>query len=98
MFRILKEALEDNPAALQRIFQDVLELPKEKQEELAELLDQTSLSAIIESSKLVADRLAFLKGLEELLFNKESKKELDERSQLHKILEEETWIFGKNFI
>jgi hypothetical protein len=78
-------------------FQDVLELPKEKQEELAELLDQTSLSAIIESSKLVADRLTFLKGLEELLLNKESKKELDERSQFHKILEEETWIFGEEF-
>ena len=96
-FRILREALEDSPASLQRILQDVLELPKEKQEELAELLDRTTLSAIIEASKLITNRLAFLKGLEELLFNKDSKKELDERSQLHKILEEETWIFGEEF-
>ncbi|MCB1242404.1 MAG: ATP-binding protein [Verrucomicrobiales bacterium] len=96
-FRMLREALEDNPAALQKIFQDVLDLPKEKQEELAELLDRTTLSAIIEANKLITDRLAFLKGLEELLFNKDSKRELEERSQLHKILEEETWIFGEEF-
>lgn len=96
-FRMLKEALEDSPAALQRILQEVLHLPKEKQEELSELLDRTSLSAIIEANKLISDRLTFLKGLEELLFNKESKKELDERSQLHKILEEETWIFGEEY-
>ena len=67
-FRILREALEDSPAALQRILQDVLDLPKEKQEELAELLDRTTLSAIIEASKLITNRLAFLKGIEELLF------------------------------
>lgn len=96
-FRILREALEDSPAALQRILQDVLELPKDKQEELAELLDRTTLSAIIEASKLITNRLTFLKGLEEMLFNKDSKKELDERSQLHKILEEETWIFGEEY-
>lgn len=96
-FRMLSEAIEDNPAALQKIFQDVLDLPKEKQEELAELLDRTTLSAIIEANKLITDRLAFLKGLEELLFNKDSKRELEERSQLHKILEEETWVFGEEF-
>jgi hypothetical protein len=96
-FRMLREALEDSPASLQRILQDVLELPKDKREELAELLDRTTLSAIIEASSLITNRLAFLKGLEELLFNKESKKELDERSQLHKILEKETWIFGEEF-
>jgi hypothetical protein len=96
-FRMLKEALEDSPAALQRILQEVLELPKEKKEELAELLEYTTLSAIIEANKLVTDRLAFLKGLEELVFDKDSKRELEERSQLHKILEEESWIFGEEF-
>jgi len=95
--RILREALEDNPVALQRIFNEILDLPKDKQAEFADLLDRTSLAAIIESSKLVTDRLAFLKGLEELLFNKESKKELEERSQLHKILNEETWICGEEY-
>ena len=37
--------------------QEVLNLPKEKQEELAELLDRTTLSAIIEASKLITNRL-----------------------------------------
>lgn len=95
--RLLKEALEENPTALQKILDDVLGLPKSRQMELAELLDRTSLSAIIESSRLVADRLTFLKGLEELLFNTRSKRELLERSQLHRILEDESWIFGEEF-
>ncbi|HDR1847434.1 TPA: type I restriction enzyme HsdR N-terminal domain-containing protein, partial [Pasteurella multocida] len=49
------------------------------------------------SSKIVADRLNFLKGLENLLFDKENKKALLERDQLHKILENETWVFMEDF-
>lgn len=96
-FLMLREALEDNPSALRRILAEVLSLPLEKQEELAEILEETSLAGIIEASKLVTDRLTFLKGLEELLFDSESKKQLKERSQLHKILEKESWIFGEEY-
>lgn len=45
----------------------------------------------------MANRLDFLDALEDLLFNKESKKTLTERDQLHKILENEAWIFNENF-
>lgn len=94
---LLRQALESSPEAAQRIVGEVLQLPKEKQEELAELLDRTSLSHLISASKVVADRLNFLRGLETLLFDKESKKLLRERSQLHKILEKNTWLFGEQF-
>jgi mannitol/fructose-specific phosphotransferase system IIA component (Ntr-type) len=53
-FRLLKQAIEQNPSALQTILSEVLELPKDKQDELAELLRQTSLSAIINAAKVVA--------------------------------------------
>jgi len=96
-FRMLKQALEDSPGELQKILNEVLCLPENKQKELAELLNKTTLSAIIEACALVAQRIEFLKGLEELLFDERSKKELLERSQLHKILEEETWIFGEEY-
>jgi hypothetical protein len=95
--RMIRTALEENPESLKRILDEVLELPKEKQNELAELLEHTSLSKIIEASKTVADRLSFLSGLEELLFEPENKKSVRERSQLHRILESETWIFGEEF-
>jgi hypothetical protein len=66
---------------LQLILGEILKLPKRKQEELAELLRDISLSAIISAAKIVADRLKFLTGLEAILFDAESKKRLKERSQ-----------------
>lgn len=95
--RMLKTALDDNPASLKRILTEVLDLSKEKQNELADLLQFTSLSAIIAASRMVTERLQFLAGLEAILFGEATKKVLKERSQLHKLLEGETWIFGEEF-
>lgn len=96
-FRLLKAAIETSPEAVQLILRDVLNLPKEKQEEFAELLAKTSLDAIINASKVVADRLDFLAGLELLVFSPEGKKHTLERRHLHKIVAEHTWLFGEEF-
>lgn len=96
--RMLKTALDESPESLKKILTEVLELPKEKQNELADLLQHTTLTSIIEASKLVADRLQFLAGFQELLFRPESKRDLRERSQLHRMLEKETWIFGEEYL
>lgn len=96
-FRLLRQAIEENPKSLQRILTEVLELPSEKRDDLAELLEKTSLGSIINAAKLVANRLEFLKGLELLVFDPVSKKVLLERKQLHRILAPNTWIFGEEF-
>jgi hypothetical protein len=96
--RMLKTALDENPESLKRILTEVLDLSKERQSELAELLQYTTLSSIIEASKLVTDRLQFLVGLQELLFQKDSKQTLRERTQLHRMLEGETWVFGEEYM
>lgn len=96
-FRLLKEALETSPQTLQLILQEVLVLPPEKLEELATLLKRTSLEAIINASKMVANRLNFLEGLELLVFDPEIKGKVLERRHLHKIIADETWIFGEEF-
>ena len=95
--RMLRHAIERSPTELQRILDEVLRLPKRKQKELAVLLDETDLSAIISAATMVADRLKFLQGLRIILFDHEAKNRLKERSQLHKILETNTWIFGEEF-
>lgn len=95
--RLLRTALETNPAAIQAILSEVLGLPAKKQTEFAELLQKTSLDAIITASKAVANRLSFVRGLDLLLFDPESKKQLLERRQLHRILSEKAWIFGEEF-
>lgn len=96
-FRLLAQAIRDNPQSVQEIIGEVLGLKKEAQDELAQLLRRTSLSSIISLSKIVSNRLDFLFGLETLLFDKESKKRLLERDQLHKILEQEAWLFHEEF-
>ncbi len=96
-FKLLAQALRDNPASVQKIITELLNLKKEEQDELAELMEKTSLSNIISSAQTVANRLNFLLALENLLFDKESKKKLLERDQLHKILEHEAWLFDEEF-
>lgn len=95
--RMLRNAIEKSPSELQLILNEVLGLPKRKQQELAELLQETSLSGIITAAKTVADRLKFLTALEKIIFDLEKKKLLKERSQLHKILQENTWLFGEQY-
>ncbi len=96
-FNLLRYALESNPSSLQFILEEVVGLPKDKQDEFASLLQKTSLISMINASKIVTDRLDFLKGLEFLLYDKDSKEALRERSQLHKLVSRNTWIFGDEF-
>jgi hypothetical protein len=95
--RLLRQAIEKSPEDLQVILDEVLKLPKRKQEELAQLLRDVSLSAIINAAKVVADRLRFLQGLEAVLFDGDTKARLKERSQLHRIVAENAWLFGEEF-
>ena len=95
--RMLRHAIERGPEDLQLIFKEVLELPKRKQKELAALIQETTLSAIITSAKTVADRLKFIAALETIIFDPKTKKRLKERAQLHKILADNAWIFGEEY-
>jgi len=94
---MLRHALERSPSELQLIINEVLQLPRRRQQELAELLQETTLSAVIAAAKTVADRLKFITGLENILFEPEKKGRLKERSQLHKIVAESTWLFGDEY-
>lgn len=97
VFQLVKTAIESGTASLPSILEKVIGLPKEKQEELAELLRKTTLTSVINAAKAVTDRLDFLKALQILVFDAKSKKQLLERSQLHRIIAQESWIFGEEF-
>jgi hypothetical protein len=94
---LIKTALESGPTALQDILLNVLDLPQDKVEELKILLDRTTLASVIEVSKRIANRLDFLSGLDALIFDADSKKQTLERRQLHRILANETWVFGEEW-
>ena len=95
--RLLREALETNPTTLHQVLAEVLQLSKDSLDELSRLLNHTTLSAIIKASAMIVKRLQFLRGLEILVFDPQSKQQLRERSQLHRILANETWVFGEEY-
>lgn len=96
-FALLSQALKENPKSVQKIINEVLGLKKKEQDDLANLLYKTTLSSIITASKIISDRIDFLKELDNLVHEKETKNSLLERDQLHKILEREAWIFREDF-
>lgn len=95
--RLLRHAVEHAPADLSKILTEVLDLPIEKRQELSGLLDRTTLAHIISASKIIADRLEFLQGLETLVFDSEFKHAVRERTQLHRIVAENAWMFGEQY-
>ncbi|MBL4886654.1 MAG: hypothetical protein JKY95_19280 [Planctomycetaceae bacterium] len=90
--------MESSPSSLGTIFEEVLKLTDDDREKLLKLLEQTSLSAIIQSANIVSERLAFLNGLEQLVHDKVNKPFVKERSQLHRLLAHNLWIFGDEYL
>ncbi len=97
MLNLIKEALQQRPSGLHRIFQEVLELSDEQIKDFSDILQKTTLNAMISTTKMVSDRLKFLNGLDQIIYEPELSKKLKERSQLHKILLNELWIFGEHY-
>lgn len=95
--RLLREAIETSPGAVHDILREVLDLPPERLDELKELMEQTSLSSIITAARQITNRLDFLAGLEQIVFDRELRKHVLERSQLHRILAAETWVFREEY-
>lgn len=96
MFRLLQEALTTNPQSVQKILSEVLNLNQEDQDDFAQILERTKLSAVISATRLILDRLDFLDSLDPLLYGK-YQKTLKERTQLQNILTEELWVFGEQY-
>lgn len=95
--RLINQALASEPRELRHILDEVLKLPKEQMAWLDGLLQRTTLTAVVTASHRIAGRLEFLAGLEHLLFDAEMKGALKERSQLHKMVRSEPWLFGEEF-
>lgn len=75
----------------------ILELSPEDANKYNRMVNRIKLSKIIEKYNLLIHRKQFLRTLEKLVYNETVAQYLEERTQLHKIVAEEAWIFGKQF-
>lgn len=94
---LVKEALEKDADSLRRILEEVIELPEDKRDELVEILEESSLSDIIDAMTEIKNRLHLISALEEIVYNDAVGADVQERKHLHKILIHETWLFGDNY-
>jgi hypothetical protein len=94
---LISTALAADPDAVRNVMRHVLKLPKEQLALLDDLLKRTSLMNVVKTARMIYDRLAFLNDLEDLVHQAEAKTLLTERQQLHRIVEQEPWIFGEQF-
>ncbi len=95
-YRLIKEAVKTNPDSLSKILTEVFDLSQEEQDDLARLLDYTTLPSIINTSKIISDRLLFINALEQMVYTEIGKK-IKERVHFHKILLHELWVFGEKY-
>jgi hypothetical protein len=94
IFALARQLLQSEDLA--SVLTSVLGLQGEEVARFASLLRRTSLSSIIAVADLLVDRLRFLDELEVLVYGSPAKW-VKERSQLHKIIEGHTWVFGEQF-
>lgn len=81
---------------IEEIFTKVLKLSDDSLKKFHSLLEKTELENVISFSSTVANKLEFLDFLNQIVYGDISKI-LRERSQLHKIVERELWLFGEAY-
>jgi len=81
---------------VEEVFTKVADLSDDNMRKFHQLLEQTELENIIAFSSAVAAKLQFIDFLHELTYGDVSRVLL-ERSQLHKIIERELWLFGEAY-
>lgn len=96
LFKFLKKVIEKDEN-IASIVSEVLDLEDQDKLKFTQILESTSLPKLISHYDEIKRRLIFLNILDELVHEDFYKKHLKERSQLHKIIEKEIWIFGDKF-
>lgn len=96
-YRLMREAINTNPSSIKTILTEVFNLTEEQQNDLAELLTHTHLPEIIDVAKTVSDRLTFIYLLDQMVYNDSVGKPIKERTQFHRLLLKELWVFGEKY-
>ncbi|RKQ68848.1 histidine kinase/DNA gyrase B/HSP90-like ATPase [Litorimonas taeanensis] len=97
MLSLLKQAFISNPDSLTTILSAVFGLPKNKQDDFADLLEKTELVNIVETAQFIYERITIIEVLKKVVFDKDLRKHVKERGQLDTLIQNNTWLFGENF-
>ncbi len=94
IYPLLNRAIVDRN--LERVLEEINLLSEDKVVQFKELIDYSDVSDVIHFSHSVAEKTRFLNFLHDIVYGDISKI-IKERSQLHKIVEKELWLFGESY-
>ena len=95
---LIKTTIQRDVKDLIPILEETLKLPDEEITKFKNLIESYGLSNLINTAKSVTDKLSFIEELDTLLHNDKYQKNVLERQHIHKILENELWIFGDGYV
>jgi hypothetical protein len=81
---------------IEPLFTKLIKMKDETAGKFHNLMEKTEIESLIQFSSQVAQKTEFLAFLHDIVYGDLSKV-LKERSQLHKIVEKELWLFGENY-
>jgi hypothetical protein len=93
----LLQRLMSGDALLGENIDHLLELGEEHAQKFKRVFSRTKLSSILDRYNRLQHRRIFLDALDKLVHVSAYSRELLERTQLHKIVEQEIWIFGPEY-
>ncbi|MBD5112408.1 MAG: ATP-binding protein [Ruminococcaceae bacterium] len=94
--RLLDNIMEsDDKESLFKIVEEIIDLDEYERKEFAAILEDTTMSNIISTIKLIEDRLSTVQALKEIVFNKDFHAE--EVKHVQAIVEKHFWLFGEQY-
>ena len=94
IYQMVKKLIENGNVEF--LYNEILKLSDDSREKFKDLLRITDMDDVVEFSSSVATRMSFLNFLYDLCYGDISKW-LKERSQLHKIVAKQLWVFGEEY-
>lgn len=94
IYPLIDRAIQDKH--FETIMNEILKLSNETKEKLHDLIKRSELEDVIYFSSAIAEKKEFLEFLHNIVYG-DVASVLRERSQLHKIIEKQLWLFGESY-
>ena len=95
--QLLQLALQERPDSLELILAEALSLSSIERDELAELLQYSTLTSVIGAAAEVSRRLDLLMTLRHVIYTPGVAASMREVDQLHPLVKDNVWLFGESW-
>ncbi|MDI9337433.1 MAG: ATP-binding protein [Alphaproteobacteria bacterium] len=95
---LIKQTIETRPTEVYNILSEVIKIPKYRLNELKFFLNELNLTQQLTQYNLIVDRQNFIDEIESIVYKYNQPDYLQKRQQLHTMIQNDTWLFGDEYI